>query len=575
MIRIIAVLSLLLAGPAFAQTAGTLDLVGPSTSPGAPQLTPAAINTAVNAQLGMKADANASSATAATAGGILRTLATRFADTVNIVDYAVCDGTTVATTTMNTAAADAAGHASLMIPAGVTCVTTGLTLPANSTLILNGTILQAPGVASTVAAVIVNGDNVAITGTGTIDGNVSNMTAGANPLAGLGNGGSGGFSGLYVGAITIQNTLNWPFNMGSQSNAIAFGTRFLNGGNSVEYAVSGTNDWFDHVYVSNIADLAVGFYGGVTSSGIVNSYITGGHGAGAFVLMDSGQPGLAHDILIANNIATGNDIGIYVGTSLVSPHPRDVVVEGNDVFSNTVSGINVINTDRTKVSGNWVHSNAYNASVLGDIFINSGAKFSEVTGNTVFNPGQGSVLGCGIYLQITVDAVVSFNTITDDQGTPTMAGGLCGSTGQRTVVLDNKISGSIGAADQIAYNSNSSGSNMISATRRSTVNMDENGLLSFTHGTPGVTTGYNVSGIEFGWNYTGGAGEGDIFIGPGSGGGAALNIYQLDSSGSITGAPIFSLSNTGGVTTNAHAGVSCTGTPTSSFASVGGIVTHC
>ena len=47
---------LLLASPAFAQSPGTVNLVGPSTSPGAPQITPAAVNTAVNVALTAKAD---------------------------------------------------------------------------------------------------------------------------------------------------------------------------------------------------------------------------------------------------------------------------------------------------------------------------------------------------------------------------------------------------------------------------------------------------------------------------------------------------------------------------------------
>lgn len=55
MIRIL-LLCLLLASPAMAQTAGTVNLVGPSTSPGAPQLTPAAINAAINAALANKQD---------------------------------------------------------------------------------------------------------------------------------------------------------------------------------------------------------------------------------------------------------------------------------------------------------------------------------------------------------------------------------------------------------------------------------------------------------------------------------------------------------------------------------------
>lgn len=55
--RILALVLCLLGSPALAQTAGSINLFGPSTVPGAPQIGPAAINTAVNAALGLKLDA--------------------------------------------------------------------------------------------------------------------------------------------------------------------------------------------------------------------------------------------------------------------------------------------------------------------------------------------------------------------------------------------------------------------------------------------------------------------------------------------------------------------------------------
>jgi hypothetical protein len=55
---IVAILLLLATPAALAQTQGTVNLVGPSTNPGAPQITPATINAAVNAALAAKADAS-------------------------------------------------------------------------------------------------------------------------------------------------------------------------------------------------------------------------------------------------------------------------------------------------------------------------------------------------------------------------------------------------------------------------------------------------------------------------------------------------------------------------------------
>src|SRR5258708_19151306 len=50
-------LALLLGFPAFAQTPGSVNLVGPSTVPGSPTITPLAINNAINPALALKADA--------------------------------------------------------------------------------------------------------------------------------------------------------------------------------------------------------------------------------------------------------------------------------------------------------------------------------------------------------------------------------------------------------------------------------------------------------------------------------------------------------------------------------------
>jgi hypothetical protein len=54
--RALALLLSLLALPALAQTPGSVNLFGPSTVPGAPQVTPAAVNAAVNAALALKSD---------------------------------------------------------------------------------------------------------------------------------------------------------------------------------------------------------------------------------------------------------------------------------------------------------------------------------------------------------------------------------------------------------------------------------------------------------------------------------------------------------------------------------------
>ena len=65
-----------------------------------------------------------------------------------------------------------------------------------------------------------------------------------------------------------------------------------------------------------------------------------------------------------------------------------------------------------------------------------------------------------------------------------------------------------------------------------------------------LTSTFPVSGVTLAWNLTQGGGEADLLVGPGGGGGA-LNIYQLNSSGTLpqpAPMPIFRISNVGSST---------------------------
>ena len=64
----------------------------------------------------------------------------------------------------------------------------------------------------------------------------------------------------------------------------------------------------------------------------------------------------------------------------------------------------------------------------------------------------------------------------------------------------------------------------------------------------GSGSAFNASGITLGWNYAG-IGESDMFLGPGALSGG-LNIYSLTASGSVNGAPLVSMNNTGTIQFN-------------------------
>lgn len=74
------------------------------------------------------------------------------------------------------------------------------------------------------------------------------------------------------------------------------------------------------------------------------------------------------------------------------------------------------------------------------------------------------------------------------------------------------------------------------------------GTLNISHNIGNVTTGFPVQGPSFGWNESGGGGEGDILLGPGAAGGAlGLLVYQLTSGGALanSGSPILDLTGAG------------------------------
>lgn len=124
--RIMAMASvLLLASPAWAQSPGTVNLVGPSTSPGAPQVTPGMVNTAVNAALTAKADmvtmnAEITRATVAEAGKLSLTGGTLtgpvgFTSAPNVTAAGVDQGTATAVCAQNVTVTTAAYQSGIVL----------------------------------------------------------------------------------------------------------------------------------------------------------------------------------------------------------------------------------------------------------------------------------------------------------------------------------------------------------------------------------------------------------------------------------------------------------------------------
>ena len=115
---------------AFAQSTGTVNLQGPVLTPGAPRLSPAAINAAVNAALAAKADAS----TLATGGSAALTQATQAQKFgLSVIDSgAVCNGSTDDTSRLNAAFAQSAStNLPVFVPPNCYSAS-GVTIPSHA-----------------------------------------------------------------------------------------------------------------------------------------------------------------------------------------------------------------------------------------------------------------------------------------------------------------------------------------------------------------------------------------------------------------------------------------------------------
>ncbi len=123
---------------AFAQSSGTIALSGPSTVPGAPQITPAAINSAVNVALLLKADATngvlttpsiignitiAGASPTASGGAILKITNTTQPVSTNQIAYEINDKASYAIPTFGSVVRPRIFETDLNVPTGVTATT--------------------------------------------------------------------------------------------------------------------------------------------------------------------------------------------------------------------------------------------------------------------------------------------------------------------------------------------------------------------------------------------------------------------------------------------------------------------
>jgi polygalacturonase len=482
-----------------------------------------------------------------------RSLADWAADAINVLDFgAKGDGATDDTAAIQSALDNASPNRVVYFPYGYTFMVDIINVPSGKVLHIDGTIKANPAQnGNNNNGICFTGSNSVITGSGTgiIDGNMTFQT-GSNPSAGIFSVYSG-IENIYVENITIQNFRNWPVNFTNVTNSTTRRCNLLNSGSSAQYAASSVNCWFEECFVSGINDLGVGLYGGVSGSGVVRCTVTNCQAAGPFVLLDSGQPGIPTDNQICENIVYGNSgQGIYVGSNLAGSIPKNITIRGNIVHNNQGVPINVNACNGLIVNENLLHDNPLNTSAA-DIFLEGGCSTGVVNGNTIINPQTGGTTGSAILCDLPNFLQISNNVCRDNQATPSMKYGISGNLGNNCSVTGNYYSGYITSADNLIYGFDSTSGLNTDANKASLIGSP---LITGTPVFAGVilpsqTTGFFNYGLAISWNYSGGDGEVDFFLGnQGASGGA--NFYQVNGSGDVTGGPILKLQPNGSLISN-------------------------
>src|SRR5206468_1062399 len=114
-------------------------------------------------------------------------------------------------------------------------------------------------------------------------------------------------------------------------------------------------------------------------------------------------------ITITGNVCyANNNVGNHQFADAWISHGTGVTISGND-FSGSGSGSNP----------HW------------GVFVGVKSSHLNITGNTIWNEGQGGTSGSGVFVQSANDVLISGNHIYDTQTTHTMSSGVAGVAGAR------------------------------------------------------------------------------------------------------------------------------------------------
>lgn len=444
----------------------TISLTGPSTTPGAPQVTPqamdAAVNTALAANYAVAAQATADEAQRAviTETYLGNALAGKLATTGDasatmVVPIGAVQGIPLAThlqymltplnfgTNVGTGGDDAtvlqaaltacAGKATLRIPPGMLCnVGPTLHAPANTELQLDGGITALPSSGPFRSVIDLTGPHIRIHGTGFIDGNRANQpgTGNAYSSAGIGCGATPNLYDIQISGLEIRNVVNWPINLTiGVSDVVIENCTLHDSGNSCEVNLGSTCRFLNNT-VYNIDDGGVVIYGGCTDCRVdENSVFNCISGIGIY--SDNAQTGLDGLSSVSNNhVSNCKNYGIAVSGVLGGATQVSCLVQGNLCWNNAQSGIAGCGSFKfTNCKGLLVSGN-YATGDVGDhpysFWLNGPLDDCVFTGNKVTNSGNANATVGSIAFACTyaggagcTNIIFTNNTVTDDRGSAT------------------------------------------------------------------------------------------------------------------------------------------------------------
>jgi len=316
----------------------------------------------------------------------------------------------------------AAGVAALRVPNGTYTISSTITIPSNSHIIIDGNLRLADQANASMFLFAANASNVTVEGSGVLDGNSANQVG--NTWLGIGTNTAASY--LIVRGLTFQNFAGAPVSIGGTSHDVLLqGCLFLNNREPAEFAGQSYRCVANGLVIDGSGDAGFAFWGGVYESAITGCAITNCSGGGIGIFNDSQGTQPCHDILVSGClIAYNQSVGIGIlsnQTPAVANY--NITLTGNHLYRNNQgnhlsTGSIIIPSGQGSnitIAGNTIHhdGNGSNGAVG---IIAQGAKINIIA-NTIFDEGQGGQ-GSGIAVS-AANSIVIGNLLFDDQTTPT------------------------------------------------------------------------------------------------------------------------------------------------------------